>query len=111
MLAWGLWLSTSVCLPFQSQDSVGFTIPQIELKNPPSNAGDTGSIPGQGTMTPHATGHLQALPPASGFRMEQARGWGCLASARRSRNLGLVGLEPARPPPMAWLMGVDFSLV
>lgn len=34
---------------------------------------------------------LQALPPASGFRMEQARGWGCLASARRSRNLGLCG--------------------
>lgn len=32
--------------------------------------------------------------PASGLRMEQARGWGCLASAGRSRNLGLVGLEP-----------------
>ena len=25
-------------------------------KNPPSNAGDTGSIPGQGTKIPHSTG-------------------------------------------------------
>ena len=53
-----LRVSTSFCLPFQFQDSVGFTIPQIELKNPPSNAGDTGSIPGQGTTMPHATGQL-----------------------------------------------------
>ena len=28
------------------------------VKNPPSNAGDTGSIPGQGTKIPHATGQL-----------------------------------------------------
>ena len=28
------------------------------VKNPPSNAGDTGSIPGQGTKTPHVTGQL-----------------------------------------------------
>ena len=28
------------------------------VKNPPSNAGDTGSIPGQGTKIPHATGKL-----------------------------------------------------
>ena len=27
-------------------------------KNPPSNAGDTGSIPGQGTKIPHAVGQL-----------------------------------------------------
>ena len=27
-------------------------------KNPPSNAGDTGSIPGRGTKIPHATGQL-----------------------------------------------------
>ena len=28
------------------------------VKNPPSNAGDAGSIPGQGTRFPHATGQL-----------------------------------------------------
>ena len=28
------------------------------VKNPPSNAGDAGSIPGQGTKMPHATGQL-----------------------------------------------------
>ena len=28
------------------------------VKNPPSNAGDTGSIPGPGTKIPHATGQL-----------------------------------------------------
>ena len=28
------------------------------VKNPPSNAGDIGSIPGWGTKIPHATGQL-----------------------------------------------------
>ena len=28
------------------------------VKNPPSNAGDTGSIPGWGIKIPHATGQL-----------------------------------------------------
>ena len=28
------------------------------VKNPPSNAGDVGSIPGQGTKISHATGQL-----------------------------------------------------
>ena len=28
------------------------------VKNPPSNAGHVGSIPGQGTKIPHATGQL-----------------------------------------------------
>ena len=28
------------------------------VKNPPSNAGDTGSIPGRGTKIPHAAGQL-----------------------------------------------------
>ena len=28
------------------------------VKNPPSNAGDVGSIPGQGTKIPHATGQV-----------------------------------------------------
>ena len=29
------------------------------VKNPPSNAGDAGSIPGWGTRIPHATGQLR----------------------------------------------------
>ena len=29
------------------------------VKNPPSNAGDMGSIPGQGTRTPHAAEKLR----------------------------------------------------
>ena len=33
-----------------------FRIPVV--KNPPSNAGDMGLIPGQGTKTPHALGQL-----------------------------------------------------
>ena len=41
------------------------------VKNSPSNAGDTGSIPGQGTKIPHATGQLSpctttAEPACSG---------------------------------------------
>ena len=28
------------------------------VKNPPSNAGDAGSVPCQGTIIPHATGQL-----------------------------------------------------
>ena len=31
------------------------------VKNPPSNAGDTGSIPSQGTKIPHATRHLKPV--------------------------------------------------
>ena len=30
------------------------------VKNPPSSAGDTGSIPGQGTKISHAVGQLES---------------------------------------------------
>ena len=30
----------------------------LVVKTPPANAGDTGSVPGQGTKIPHATGQL-----------------------------------------------------
>ena len=38
------------------------------VKNPPCNAGDAGSIPGQGTKIPHAKGQLsnQAFKPHLG---------------------------------------------
>ena len=38
----------------QSKDFPGGPV----VKNPPSNAGDTGSIPGQGTKISHAMGQL-----------------------------------------------------
>ena len=46
------------------------------VKNPPSNAGDAGSIPGRGTKIPHAVGQLSlhaatTEPVCSGARMPQ----------------------------------------
>ena len=35
------------------------------VKNSPSNAGDTGSVPGRGTKIPHATGQLNLRSTAS----------------------------------------------
>ena len=40
------------------------------VKNPPSNAGDVGLIPGQGTKIPHAAGQLS---PHSSARAPQLR--------------------------------------
>ena len=36
------------------------------VKNPPSNAGDAGSIPGQETKIPHAMGKQQRRPCSGG---------------------------------------------
>ena len=33
------------------------------VKNPPSNAGDAGSVPGRGTKIPHAAGQLSPRTP------------------------------------------------
>ena len=52
------------------------------VKNPPSNAGDTGSIPGLGTKTPHAMGQLS--PSAT-------------TSASELKSLGAVGTEVLAP--------------
>ena len=35
------------------------------VKNPPSNAGDVGSIPGRGTKIPHAAGQLSLRATAT----------------------------------------------
>ena len=45
------------------------------VKNLPSNAGDTGSIPGQGTKIPHAVGQLSlstAMREASMVQVEKS---------------------------------------
>ena len=33
------------------------------VKNPPSNSGDAGLIPGKGTKIPHATTHAETTEP------------------------------------------------
>ena len=38
------------------------------VKNPPSNAGDSGSIPGWGTRVPHAAGQLSPLTTTRHYR-------------------------------------------
>ena len=48
------------------------------VKNPPSSAGDVGSIPGQGTKIPHAAGQLSPRiattePMCSGARRPQLK--------------------------------------
>ena len=35
------------------------------VNNPPSNAGDVGSLPGWGTKIPHATGRLNPYAPTT----------------------------------------------
>ena len=45
---------TLTCFKKLSRDIPGGPV----VKNPPYNAGDMGSIPGQGTKIPHATGQL-----------------------------------------------------
>ena len=37
------------------------------VENPPSNAGDAHSIPGQGTKIPHAAGHLSPRATTTEF--------------------------------------------
>ena len=43
---------------FLQEDGLGGFPGGPVVKNPPSNAGDMGSIPGGGTKIPHATGQL-----------------------------------------------------
>ena len=47
-------MAETLCRDSQSQDFPG----GIVVQNLPSNAGDSGSIPGQGTKIPHAAGQL-----------------------------------------------------
>ena len=56
---------SGLCLYSSTSHPVLFKIPSLwdfpggpVVKNPPSNAGDTGSIPDQGTKIPHAVGQL-----------------------------------------------------
>ena len=44
------------------------------VKNPPSNAGDAGLIPGQGTKVPHATGQLSLHTTSREQRSNKPRG-------------------------------------
>ena len=44
------------------------------VKNPPSNAGDAGSIPGQGTKIPHAAGQLSPRTTTELARLNKRAG-------------------------------------
>ena len=66
-------------------------------KNPPSNAGDTGSIPGRGTKIPHATGQLGPLaatrePKCHNYRAHAL--WSRRTTTREACDLQLE--KPAR---------------
>ena len=50
-----MWVNIKVFFSFKKY--LGTSLGPV-VKNPPSNAGDTGSIPGRGTKIPHATGQL-----------------------------------------------------
>ena len=61
------------------------------VKNPPSNAGDVGSIPGQGTKIPHASGQLSPRattrePVRPGARMPQLERSSCAATKSPHHN-------------------------
>ena len=43
------------------------------VESPPSNAGDVGSIPGQGTKVPHASGQLSPCSRAHAPQLESPR--------------------------------------
>ena len=53
------------------------------VKNPPSNAGDVGSIPGRGTKIPHAAGQLS--PHATNYRAHVL--WSPSTTARERKNV------------------------
>ena len=51
-------VSRSLLVTYFKYSSVGDFPGGPVVKNPPSNAGDVGSIPGQGTKIPHAIGQI-----------------------------------------------------
>ena len=65
-----LWLDLN---KYNSKDFPGGSV----VRNPPPNAGDVGSTPGQGTKTPHAVGQLSphsiTEPKCSGACVQQLR--------------------------------------
>ena len=52
----------------------------LVIKNPPSNAGDASSIPGQGTRITHAVWHLS---PGNAAKEAQMSQWGAYTLQQR----------------------------
>ena len=67
------------------------------IKNPPSNVGDMGLIPGLGTTTPHVTGQLG--PPATTTEPSPSRAQAPHVEkpARHSERFGMSQLRPDAP--------------
>ena len=66
--------------PHQNCFTLGDLPGGLVVKNPPSNAGDVGSISGWGTKIPRATGQLSRCmattePEHSGARVPQEKSW------------------------------------
>ena len=54
------------------------------VRNPPYSAGDTGSIPGQGTKIPHATGQLSPRATTT----EPSRPGTCASQLKKRKPAG-----------------------
>ena len=65
------------------------------VKNPPSNAGDVGSIPGWGTKVPHATGQLSLHATTT----EPTRSRACEPQLERSPRTTVKSLQAAMKDP------------
>ena len=65
------------------------------VKNPPSNAGDTGSIPGRGTQIPRAAEQLESPPlPQSPDALEPVL---CSKRSPRATTRGSLSTAVKRP--------------
>ena len=63
----------------------------LVVRNPPSNAGDMGSVPGWGAGIPHAKGQLSPHPTTSEPAISGAHG------PQLERSLGTATKDPSCP--------------
>ena len=71
------------------------------VKNLPSNGGDAGSIPGQGTKIPHAMRQLSPLAPQLQTRTPQERP----STAKKQTN------KQTNPEKKAWVLEQGFHFI
>ena len=71
------------------------------VKNPPSNAGDVGSIPGRGTKIPHALGQLS--PHATTTELARLSKRDCVPQTAEPTRSGARAPQLEREPCMSQL--------
>ena len=69
------------------------------VKNPPTNAGNAGSIPGRGTKIPHAAGQLSPRATATEFARLKERG--CMLQTTELTHPGAHKPQLERSPSTA----------